>query len=249
MLRNARSVAYKWIGEIVSKLDEIEDETSHAKLRRRLCTLAATCFSTYDVCLEHVPWTLSSDNDIAIAVHCAILVYDNTPSNLRGDDSRHLSRLLNQHRRLLHFLEPFLCGCVQSNQLGFDHGLAMIWPEFHRQTSSNWHVLPTPNSRWISCFVEDGRGVHYNLLSGKSLIGGKPLARLPQDIIQHSTYANILGTVSVIIILIYAYLRVFIYSMQRMLDVVPSENPKMEYMTRSNVSGYQVNYRFYWSVL
>ncbi len=206
-LRKARSVAHRWINELGSKLETIDDETARTNLRRRLCILAATCFSTYDVCLEHVPWALSNDSDIAIAVHCAVIVHDNTPSILEDDDSRYLIRLLNRHRRLLHFLEPSLREGVQSNPSGFDHGLASLWPGFRRQTSSNWHVLPSPNSRWISCIVEGGQSVHYNLLTGQLLIGGNPFGRLPQEIIEHSTYASVLGTVSIIVVLIYAYSR------------------------------------------
>ncbi len=243
LLRKARGVAYKWVSELGPKLDTTEDETPRTNLRRRLCILAATCFSTYDVCLEHVPWTLSSDSDIAIAVHCTVIVYDNTPSIPGGDvDSRYLTRLLNRHRRLLHFLEPFLRKGMQSNPSGFDHGLASLWPGFRRQTPSNWHVLPSPNSRWISCTVESGQKVHYNLLTGQLLIGGNPLGRLPQDIIQHSTYASVLGTVSVIVTLIHTNSRMFTYSLQRVLDVVPADIPEIEFMTRSNVSGYQVRY-------
>ncbi|KAH9160220.1 hypothetical protein EDB89DRAFT_2117301 [Lactarius sanguifluus] len=220
LLRKARGAAHKWIVELGSKLDMIEDETSRTNSRRRLCKLAATCFSTYGVCLEHVPWMLVSDDDIAIAVHCAAIVHDNTPSILKDDHSRYLNRLLNRHRRLLHFLEPSLRECVQSNPSGFDQGLVTLWPGFRRQTSSDWHVLPSPNSRWISCIVEGGHEVHYNLLTGQLLIGGKPLGRLPQEIIRHSTYASVLGA--------------------RILDVVPADIPWMEFMTRSNVSGYQI---------
>ncbi|KAH9009784.1 hypothetical protein EDB84DRAFT_1163543, partial [Lactarius hengduanensis] len=220
LLRRARGVAHKWIVELGSKLDMIEDETSRTNSRRRLCTLAATCFSTYDVCLEHIPWTLASDDDITIAVHCAVIVHDNIPSILEDDHSRYLNRLLNRHRRLLHFLEPSLRECVQSNPSGFDQGLASLWPGFRRQTSSNWRVLPSPNSRWVSCIEEGGHEVHYNLLTGQLLIGGKPLGRLPQEIIGHSTYASVLGA--------------------RILDVVPADIPWMEFMTRSNVSGYQI---------
>ncbi|KAH9030130.1 hypothetical protein EDB85DRAFT_2247266 [Lactarius pseudohatsudake] len=220
LLRRARSVAHRWISELGSKLETTDDETARANLRRRLCILAATCFSTYNVCLEHLPGILSSDNDIAIAVHCAVIVHDNTPSILEDDDSRYLTRLLNRHRRLLHFLEPSLRYSVQSNPSGFDHGLANLWPGFRRQTSSNWRVLPIPNSRWISCIVEGRQEVHYNLLTGQLLIGGNPFGRLPQKIIDHPTYASVLGT--------------------RVLDVVPADIPSMEFMTRSSVFGYQI---------
>ncbi|KAF8259222.1 hypothetical protein EI94DRAFT_1813682 [Lactarius quietus] len=225
LLRMARSVAHKWIIELGSKLDhdETEDEASRIRLRQRLCTLAATCFSTYDVCAKHVPQTLSSVLDFDIAVHCAVIIHDNTPPNLKDDCSGFLARLLNRHCRLLHHLEPFFSQGVQSNQTGFNNGVTRLWPEFRQQICSNWSVLPAPKSRWIFCTVGGGREVHYNLLSGKLLIGGKPLGRLPQEFVKHSTYASILGA--------------------RILDVVPADDdrvPGMEFMTRSNVSGYKL---------
>ncbi|KAH9056908.1 hypothetical protein EDB87DRAFT_1157643 [Lactarius vividus] len=220
LLRKARSVAHKWINQLSSKLDITEDEGLRTNLRRRLCTLAATCFSTYDVCMTHVPSMLHGDVDVAIAVHCAVIVHDNTPSDIDDDCSRHFIRLLNRHCRLLHFLESSLRECVPSNQPGFDQGVASLWPGFRRQISSNWHVLPSPNSRWISCVVDGGQEVHYNLLTGELLISGNPLGRLPQDFIQHSVYKSVLGT--------------------RVLDVVPADIPDLAFMTRSNVSGYQI---------
>jgi hypothetical protein len=137
LLRRARNVAHTWIGELALKLETTDDEMARINLRRRLCILAATCFSTYDVCLEHVPGILSSCSDIAIAVHCSVIVHDNTPSILEDDDSRYLIRLLDRHHRLLHFLEPSLCNGVRSDPSGFDHGLASLWPGFRRQTSSD----------------------------------------------------------------------------------------------------------------
>ena len=237
LLRKARNVSYKWIGELHLKLDETHDELSRSNLGRRLCILAATCFSTYDVCPNHVPGILSDDSDFATAVHCAVIVHDNTPHTLEDDDSGYFVRLLNRHRRLLHFLEPFLLSSVQSNQTGFDDGVTKLWPDFRRQISSNWHTLPSPNSRWITCTVESGQEVHYNLLAGRLLLDGEPLGRLPQEVMTHPTYASVLGTVSTIV---HASSHVFTYSLQRILDVVPADISGMKFMTLSKVSGYQV---------
>ena len=240
LLRKARNVAYTWINELDSKLDMTEDEMSRTNLRRRLCTLAATCFATYNVSPEYIPRTLASDNDIAIAVHCAVIVLDNTPLILKGD--HYLVRLLNRHSRLLLILEPFLRNYVQSNPLGFDQGLTSLWSGFRRKASSNWHVLPSPNARWISCVEKGGQKIHYNLLTGQLLMGGKPLGQLPQEIIEHPTYASALGAVSVSVILIDPNSRVSWRSFQRILDVVPADIPEMEFMTRSYLSGYQVRH-------
>ncbi len=102
LLREARKVTYRWISNIQENLDVVKDETSRTGLRHQLFMLAVTCFSTFDVCLEHVAAVLVSEEDFSIAMRCAVIVHDNTPPFL----SLYHTRLLSRHRRLLHNLEP-----------------------------------------------------------------------------------------------------------------------------------------------
>jgi len=44
--------------------------------------------------------------------------------------------------------------------------------------------------------TEGMQEIHYDLLTGLLLIGGKQLGRLPQEMLEHPTYASIFGTVS-----------------------------------------------------
>jgi hypothetical protein len=238
LLRRVRIVTHGWIDQLCSKLDTTQDKVSRTNLRHQLCSLAATCASTFDVGLEHVPNILSTDDDFAIAVQCAVIVHDNTPSIL-DDISSFLTRLLNRHHRLLHLLEPVFLQGIRSNSSGFDHALERLWSGYRRQPSSNWRVLPTPSSPWIFCTTEGGQEVHYNVITGQLLVCGKPLGRLPKEIIGHSTYASILGTVSVTIVSTRVYTLISMLP-QRILDIVPADIPGMEFMTRSTVSGYQV---------
>jgi hypothetical protein len=207
LLREARRVTYRWIGEIGMKLDSMQDETSRAGLRHRLCMVATTCFSTFDVPSEHIPTTLVDEEDFSIAMQCAVIVHDNTPPSLSSDDSFYLSRMLSRHLRLLHHLEPvfgqslplIIHGQARLKLLhsaAYDRALACLWLSYHRHNPLIWYSLPRPNSRWIYCETENGREVHYDLLSGELLIGGKRLGRLPQDIVKHPTYVSLLGTVS-----------------------------------------------------
>ena len=199
LLREARNLTYRWLSEIGNKLESTDDEPSCADLRRRLCMLAMTCFSTFDVCSKYIPITLASDEDYSIAIQCAVIVHDNTPQSLSG--SAYLTQTISRHHRLLHYLEPTFSQSLpgESNLLhagALDHALARLWLGYRRHISSSWHALPSPNSRWISCVSEGGHEVHYNLLTGQLLINGKPLGRLPQEIVESSTYASVLGTVS-----------------------------------------------------
>jgi hypothetical protein len=194
LLRDVRNLTYRWICELGKKLESTHDEESCAGLRHRLFMLAATCLSTLDVASEHIPAILSTEEDLSIAIQCAVIAHDNSSLSLSGDNSVYLTRMISRHHRLLHSLEPIFS---QSLRVGaFDHALSRLWLGFRRRTSSSWHVLPRSNSRWISCIAEGFHEVHYDLLTGKLLVDGKPLGKLPQKIVEHPTYASVLGTVS-----------------------------------------------------
>ncbi|KAH9987723.1 hypothetical protein BJV77DRAFT_1161280 [Russula vinacea] len=227
LLREARNLTYQWTCEVGKKLESTDDETSYAGLRHRLCMIAVTCLSTFDVCWKHIPVVLASDEDFSIAIQCAVIVHDNTPPSLSDNNSRYLAQIISRHRRLLHYLEPYFSQpspALDKAELlhagAFDHALAQLWLGYRRCISSSWHVLPGPDSRWISCVAEGGHDVHYNLLTGQFLVNGKSLGRLPQKIVEHSTYTSVLGT--------------------KILDVGPADVPGMDFMTRFTVSGYQV---------
>ena len=158
--------------------------------------IAATCFSTFDVCAGHVHAVLATEEDFSVAMHCAVIVHDNKPPSLSDGNSPYFARMLSRHRRLLHHLEPTFC---QSGETGLSHAGALDDAlkrlGYRRDISSHWHALPEPKSRWISCDTEGGQ-VHYDVLTGKLLVDGIPLGRLPQEIVEHPTYASVLGTVS-----------------------------------------------------
>ena len=203
LLKKARTVAYQWICEVREKLNSTHDEVICEGLRLRLCMIAATCFSTFDVCSEHVPAVLATEEDFSVAIQCAVIVHDNKPPSLSNGNFPYLARMLGRHRRLLHHLEPTFCqsmpGVLGEAELlhadAYDNALARLWLGYRRDISSRWCPLPSPNARWISCGAERGQ-VHYDLLTGKLLVDGKPLGSLPQEIVEHPTYASVLGTVS-----------------------------------------------------
>jgi len=166
--------------------------------------LAVTCFSTYDVSSEHIPVVLASEEDFSVAMQCAVIVHDNTPRSLTNDNSFHLTRMLRRHHRLQHYLEAIFIQSLQDaagkarllHSAAYDDALARLWLGYQQRNFSSWHALPRPNSRWIFCTTEKGKEVHCDLLTGELLIGGKRLGRLPQEIVEHPTYANLLGLVS-----------------------------------------------------
>ncbi len=251
LLREARNVTYRWICEVQEKLDSVQDETSRASLQHRLCMLAATCLSTFDVCSEHVDAVLVNKEDFSIAMQCAVVVHDNTPQSLPSKSS-YVTRLLSRHRRLLHTLEPIfgqslppVSGRVGlSHTSAYDDALARLRLGNHQGNSESlsWHSLPRPNSRWISCVTSEGQEVYYDILTGKLIVDGKCLGRLPQEIAKHPTYTSVFGTVSVEHNLCPVVSDLTWRCFQRILDVSPADVHGMDYMARSPESGYQVRH-------
>ena len=202
LLRDVRNVTYGWIFAMRKKLESTQDEAIRTGLQQRLCMLAATCFSTLDVCPEHLSTLLADGEDFSIAMQCAIIVYDNAPPSVSEKDPSHPMRVLRRHRRLLHNLELIFSQSdpADADQARLLHGGAYNHALSHLsldlRCSSSWHMLPRPNSRWISCMTDRKQKVHYDLLTGQLLIDGKQLGRLPQEIVEHPTYARIFGSVS-----------------------------------------------------
>jgi hypothetical protein len=195
-------VTYGWIFAIRKKLESTQDEAIRTVLQQRLCMLAVTCFSTLDVCPKHIRTLLADGEDFSIAMQCAITVFDNAPQSASDEIFSHPMRTLRRHRRLLHNLELLFCESdpADADQARLLHGAAYNHALSHfslgLRCSSSWHMLPRPNSRWISCMTDGRQKVHYDLLTGQLLIDGKQLGRLPQEIVEHPTYASIFGTVS-----------------------------------------------------
>ncbi|KIM42888.1 hypothetical protein M413DRAFT_26859 [Hebeloma cylindrosporum] len=223
-LRKARQVTHKWMREIVLKLQDAVDDGQASELQRRACDMAATCRATFDVEYgTHLDSLLCSSEDVAIAIECAIVIHDNTPPHL-GQKYPDFQKLLHRDRRLSHFLEAPLIALIQNDECGLDTAISSVWSSY-RPGDGGWQQLDGPHSRWLTSLTaplpgQRAQQVHYNILTGKMLVDGKPLGRLPQEIVRHSTYSRIFG--------------------QKILDVIPADMPGMDYATRSLVHDYQV---------
>ncbi|OBZ77710.1 hypothetical protein A0H81_01992 [Grifola frondosa] len=107
---------------------------------------------------------------------------------------------------------------------GFDRAISAIWPAYRPGTG--WRQLQHPNERWLTSqtaesVVQRSQIVHYDLLGGELLINGKPLGRLPSNILANPLYSLVFGS--------------------KVLDIVPGSMPGTEYATRGEIDGYQVN--------
>lgn len=240
LLRNVRNVTFRWTRELSTKLQQSVDEHKIREFQHRVCEMAATCRGTYDVDPDHVPSLLESPEDVAILVECAIYVHSNTPSSLTNVTT-YFKRLLDRDRRLSQSLEASLCQQIGEHREGLDHAIAKIWSSY--RPGSSWQQLETPNDRWLCSTAASEVGlesqyIQFNLLEGQLLVNGKPLGRLPQTIVKHPTYTRIFGQVGEVLYMLWPVECLCV--LQKILDIVPTNFPSMDFATRYPIFGYQV---------
>ncbi|KAF9474197.1 hypothetical protein BDN70DRAFT_334295 [Pholiota conissans] len=228
LLRKARTVTHRWTREILCKIQDIVDDDKQIRtLQIRACEAAVTCKATYDLDSEpHLRALLSSSADVAILIECAIVIHDNTPLHLT--DFPNFEKFLRRDRRLNHFLESRIVEWIYVDRGALDTAIVAVWPQYNARDSC-WSQLPQPNSRWVtsstkSLFNQRLQQVHYNILTGKLVIDGRSLGRLPKEIVGHSIYERILG--------------------QNILDVIPATMAGMEYASRILVQGHELFFAF-----
>ncbi|KAF8901480.1 hypothetical protein CPB84DRAFT_1815184 [Gymnopilus junonius] len=226
LLRKARDITYKWMGEILRKLeDNIGDEQAD-ELRRRVCEIAATCRATYDVETDQIRSLLNCPADFSILIECSIIIHNNTPQHL-GNKFLNFRKLLHRDRRLSHYLEisEIVVRYPDEFMSGLEMALSRVWSG--HSSDSSWKKMDRPNARWwtmktasISESGQHSQQVHYNFLDGTFLVDGKPIGRLPREMVNHPTYKRIFG--------------------EKILDVVPASMNGMDFMTGSEISGHKV---------
>ncbi|KAF8439864.1 hypothetical protein L210DRAFT_3645838 [Boletus edulis BED1] len=219
-LRTVRRKLFSWVEELSSKLVETPGDED---LRGFLRGAAVICRSTFDV---DPCWTrqLLHSGDINVLLSCAILIHDHTPSEISSLPA-YSQLLLDRDRRLSLRLESVVSDVIQADpdDQGVDPAISCVWSDY--RPGSTWTPLQSPNSRWFTCMTapsaeQMSQVVHYDLLDGSLLVSGKPLGRLPKEILRHPLYNLIFS--------------------KHVLDVIPGDLPGMDYSTRGTISGHQV---------
>ncbi|KAG8733893.1 hypothetical protein FRC10_012098 [Ceratobasidium sp. 414] len=196
-LREARTVTFGWLEELLSKLQDAE--LGSQDYQQRVCEMAAICRSTYDVDASHLPELLSGQEDCLTLASCSVTLYDNQPTKLE-DAPQNLQMLLCRDRRLAYKVLPIMVQKLGDMPRFLDASVSRYWNGY-RPGSTGWVALPAPDSRWAftttaSTSAGVSQQVHLNLLEGSLLVDGQPLGRLPRNYVAHPTYIRLFGQAS-----------------------------------------------------
>ncbi|QRV92774.1 kinase-like protein [Ceratobasidium sp. AG-Ba] len=196
-LRDARDVTFKWLEELLRKLQNTETESDD--FRQRTCEMALICRSTYDVDYSHLTSMLRDPADWIALIASSIILHDNRPPEPQSPPP-HLQTLLCRDRRLALKTLPILLNGIQRNPRILDFALSRYWNSYS-PGRQGWTALGRQSAQWVTTnTAEDGAGdfqrVHLNILEGRLLIDGQPFGRLPLEYVSHPTYVRLFGQAS-----------------------------------------------------
>ncbi|KAF8429094.1 hypothetical protein EV426DRAFT_672940, partial [Tirmania nivea] len=207
-LKQARGVCLAWARDLATALHDCNQPHEIHIMQARVVQIAAICRETYNVGAEFLSTLLVTQEDFANLIECATFIHDNLSiSSQKLEPSVRL--LVERDRRLAHKIERYIRTMVVGRGLKLD--FSRVW-ESYDANSSSWQALNYPNERWIVSNVRTKEGTyqqaHYNILTGKLLVDGLPLGRMPSNYLSHSVYREILG--------------------EKLLNVYPASLPGME---------------------
>lgn len=180
-----------------------------------------TCRLTYFTDQQHLSAVLQRKSDVATFVECSILIHDNSPEDI-SQLPFDLQQALFEDQKLAHFVESEMHRLNLEGNAGITEGIARLWHGSNLPDSGT--PLPPPLNRWlqtntVSLQTSISLQVHFDLLTGKLLVEGRRLGRLPSEYIQHVLY-KIFGAA--------------------ILDVVAADEIGMSYRTTRSYSGHTV---------
>ncbi|THU98150.1 hypothetical protein K435DRAFT_721087 [Dendrothele bispora CBS 962.96] len=225
LMRSTRRVTHNWMRKLWRDPVEAADEKLFAEHHKTILEMALICRSTYDVDKWHLKNLLLTSDDVSVFLECSIQKFDN---NLGWDTlPRSVQRLLHRDRRLSHFIEPILKSIICGDRHGVDDAISAIWPSYRANQMKPWKCLEGYNDRWIASSTASvanslEQSVYFNILDGQLLVDGKPLTRLPSKMTEHATFKRIFGS--------------------RLLDIIPSDVPGLEFASRCEIFGHQVHF-------
>ena len=199
-LHTMRGRVFSWVTDLSDKLTETPGDE---ELRGLLRDTAAICRNTFDVDPTMIREVLCYTEDIEVLLFSAIIIHDNTPGKV-SSLPLHSRLLLDRDRRLSLVLESVLNDMIRTHAgcQGIDLAVRRVWPLY--RPGSKWTSSQGPDSRWFSCTTaptadQSSQVVHFNLLDGSLLVNGKPLGRLPNEILRHPLYNLVFGKVGIVV--------------------------------------------------
>ncbi|KAL4951222.1 hypothetical protein BDW69DRAFT_42194 [Aspergillus filifer] len=212
-----RIICFNWVRIIQKMSGNSDSDQRRNNLIASATHIALICASTYDCegcALEQI---LTDEVNASMWIQCSMMIHDRhglldmTPGGLA-------SILYYRWKIMAYRLYPVLTrNIVGQKQPSMDLAVRETWPAYSMESS--WSVVSEECDYWLVS-RNDNVCVHFEALTGKLLVDGRPLSRLPSEYEKHKTYTTLFG--------------------QSPVEVMPSGLPGMQFSCQKNYMGHTI---------
>jgi hypothetical protein len=220
VLAEARAISMKWLSRLKSRAAASTDDMQRTGLYSQATEIALLCSSTFDVDEGFLDNILQQDPAISALVQCSILLQENH-SSVVSESQPIYNAMLYSWRSLMHRAFVRLRHHILQGDTGLHAAVLENWADFHPAVGLYWKILSNQHEHWLQ--IKSGSlSVCFNLLTAQLLVDGLPLARLPPEFMQQSTYLSLFG--------------------KSILSVAPTDRPGMKFSAKSTYRGYKLHF-------
>lgn len=223
-LNSARDIALRWMQALQRKVFDSTIDKERCQFTVSAVETALICISTFDVEQSHLENILSGEDGLSKFLQCQMTIHEN---QLAFEKCQHPLRAVMFHRWEIlcsRSWEYVKAQVLISGNTGLDTAVQVSWPEFSRDQA--W-VAHTSCDHWLiasttSSDSQKSLQVHFDLLRGRLLVNGTPLARLPSAFEAHPDYGILFGA--------------------SQIQVRPSGMHGMQFSAKQKFSGYDIDF-------
>lgn len=199
LLSELRSIVFRWQQSLASKCLQIQgDDIQRKEFFSKLVDAALICCVTFDLEDSELQIVLSDDNQASVLLQCHNLLHDHYRKRAPMFETGLRPLLHRRWQRLAHRAYPLLAkSTLQSQGLCLHRAMEAIWSAY-RVAGTRWKLVKGIDywmTRTLESDSERKLRLHFNLLTGKLLLNGQPISRLPPNYERHSVYREVFGEV------------------------------------------------------
>lgn len=218
-LRKCREVASHWCQQLNDDLHVCSEDEGQRR-QRLILQIAGASQATYGVDADQIDLVLGDQKDLYFLVRSSMLLFENSPSNLRQPG---LQVCLENAQRVRFLVRERVLALAMSEPSGIDEAIQNSLTFL--RVSERWTSC-NGSSEWLSSKARsDSTGreqtLHYNVLTGELLVNNKLPGRLPEIMRKDNVYACLFGA--------------------RSLPVVPSNLPGSSYALTQKIHDFEVH--------
>lgn len=218
-LHLCRTISYQWLVKLRQRAHQETDDQQRTELQRIVLDISLIHVDSFNVDDGFLCRILAEPQESSMLVEASIYIFNN--ANLLGAEALSLQQVMHDRwKHTLHRARPFFVKELTSGKGHASLNLAIkrCWPAF--TADAVWRIAPS-TCHWFETTCSQST-VHLEILTGRLLVDGQPLSRLPHEYEAHGSYQRLFGCSA--------------------MDVMPSPQTGMQFCSIKDFEGHTVHF-------